>query len=224
MSPIKIAAVADVHCPRFLNEFKTALTRCTKPDLFLFAGDMVNLGKADEYITVLDTVDSQLGSGFPIVACFGNEDPLEIQDELHTLINERLTFLDQKSITLNLFGSRISIIGMSAASMEPSEPQGNTVSDIQTIFEERALNLSRLLDEASTTSDFVILLMHYSPLLESTSNEFSWWISRAVQSAPPNLIIHGHIHDATIEKVEIGATTIRNVALPVTESITELIL
>ena len=28
--------------------------------------------------------------------------------------------------------------------------------------------------------------------------------------------------DATIEKVEIGATTIRNVALPVTGSITEL--
>lgn len=222
MSPVKIAAVADVHCPRFLNEFRTALSKCTPPDLFLFAGDMVNRGKADQYTNVLDTVDSQLGSGFPIVACYGNEDPLEIQDELHAMTKDRLTFLDEKSIILNLSGSRVAVIGMSTVSMEPSEPQGNTVSDIQMIFEERTLQLSRLLDDASATSDFVVLLMHYSPLLESTSNEFSWWISKALENSPPNLIIHGHIHDATMGKVEIGTTTIRNVALPVTGSITEL--
>ena len=224
MSPVKIAAVADVHSPRFLSEFRTALSKCRPPELFLFAGDMVNRGKADQYVNVLDTVDSQLGSDFPIMACYGNEDPLEIQDELHTMTKNRLTFLDERLITLNLYGARVAVIGMSAASMEPSEPQGNTASDIQAIFEERASNLSRLLDEASSSADYSILLMHYSPLLESSSNEFSWWISRAIETAPPNLIVHGHIHNSTRNKIEIGATTIRNVALPAIGSITELSL
>ena len=224
MSPVKIAAVADVHSPRFLSEFRTALSKCRPPELFLFAGDMVNRGKADQYVNVLDTVDSQLGSDFPIMACYGNEDPLEIQDELHTMTKNRLTFLDERLITLNLYGARVAVIGMSAASMEPSEPQGNTASDIQAIFEERASNLSRLLDEASSSADYSILLMHYSPLLESSSNEFSWWISRARETAPPNLIVHGHIHPSTRNKIEIGATTIRNVALPAIGSITELSL
>lgn len=224
MSPVKIAAIADVHCPRFLNEFRTALSKCRPPDLFLFAGDMVNRGTADQYITVLDTVDSQLGSDFPIVACYGNEDPLELQDELHLLTKDRLTFLDEKSISLYLSGSRVAIVGMSAASIEPSEPQGNTVSDIQAIFEARASQLSCLLEKASSSADYSILLMHYSPLLESISNEFSWWISRAIETAPPNLIVHGHIHNSTRNKIEIGATTIRNVALPAIGSITELSL
>ncbi len=224
MVPVKIAAVADVHCPRFLNEFETALSKCRQPDLFLFAGDMVNRGQADQYVEVLDSVNSQLGSDFPIVACHGNEDPLELQDELHRLTKDRLTFLDEKSITLYLSGSRVAIIGMSAVSADPFEPQGNTVSDIQKIFEERASNLSRLLDEASSSADYVILLMHYSPLLESTSNEFSWWISKSMETAPPNLIVHGHIHNSTRNRIEIGATTIRNVALPAIGSITELSL
>ena len=203
LSPVKIAAVADVHSPRFLNEFKTALSVCERPDLFLFAGDMINRGKADEYINVLDTLESQFGSDFPIVACFGNEDPLDLRDE--------------KSLTLNLSDSRITIVGMSTVSMDLRNPQ-----TIQTIFEERARQLSQLLQDASRSSDYVILLMHFSPLLETNPAEFSWWVSRAIENFAPNLIIHGHIHNSTRNIIEIGATTIRNVALPAIGSITEL--
>ncbi len=224
MSPVRIAAVADVHSPRFLNEFKTALSECEKPDLFLFAGDMVNRGTTNEYLAVLDAVESQYGSGVPIVACYGNEDPAELQDELHSLTKDRVTFLDEESISLDLFGSRVAIIGISAASMDSSEPQEDIMSDIQTIFEDRASHLSRLLEGASSISDYVVLLMHYSPLLESTSREFSWWISKAMEPSPPNLIVHGHIHNSTRNKIEIGATTIRNVALPAIGRITELSL
>lgn len=224
MSPINIAAIADVHCPRYLSEFKTALSKSHKPDIFLFAGDMVNRGTTTEYINVLDAVESQFGSDFPIVACYGNEDPVELQDELQVLTKGRITFLDEKSITLNLSGSKVAIIGMSAASMEPSEPQGDMVSDIQSVFEERASHLSRLLEDAVMSSDYVVLLMHYCPLLESTSDEFSWWMSRALETSPPNLIVHGHIHNSTRNKIEIGTTTIRNVALPAIGSITELSL
>jgi len=224
MSPAKIAAVADVHSPKFLDEFQFALSKCTQPDLFLLAGDMINRGKVDEYTNVLDAIDSQFCSNFPILACFGNEDPLDIKEELDQITEGRLTFLDEKSITITSSGSRIAIIGISSVSADLLKVQSNTVSEIQTIFEERALLLSQLLQEASSSSDYVILMMHFSPLLEANPTEFSWWVSRAVKTAPPNLIIHGHIHNSTRNKLEIGATTIRNVALPAIGSITELIL
>jgi predicted MPP superfamily phosphohydrolase len=224
MSPIRIAAIADVHSPRFLNDFNIALSKCEKPDLFLFAGDMVNRGNAREYINVLNAVESQLSSDFPILACLGNEDPLDSRDELYHLTRGRLTFLNERSITLTLSGSRIAVVGVSAVSSEFFQTQLNPDVEMRTIFEERALQISRLLQDASSSSDYVILLMHFNPLLDDNPTEFSWWISKAVATALPNLIIHGHIHNATRIKVEIGPTTIRNVALPLLGSITELLL
>ena len=222
MSPVKIAAIADVHSPRFLNDFNIALSKCEKPDLFLFAGDMIHRENAREYIRVLDSVESHLGSDFPILACFGNEDPVDIQDALHFATRDRLTFLDGRAITLNLAGSRIAIVGISAVSAELIEVQSDTVTEMRTIFEERATQLSHLLQDASRSSDYVILLMHFNPLLEINPTKFSWWVSRAVEKAPPDLIIHGHIHNSTRKKVEIDATIIMNVALPAIGSITEL--
>ena len=71
-------AVADVHCPRYLSEFKQSLEQLSAPDVFFFAGDMINRGRASEYVTVLDTIESTLGTGFPIIACFGNEEYNEV--------------------------------------------------------------------------------------------------------------------------------------------------
>lgn len=216
MNPIKVAAVADVHSPRFLNEFKTALRRCEKPDLFLLAGDMINRGKVDEYPKVLDVLDVQLGTDFPVVACFGNEEPIACRDELHLITQDRVTFLDENAISFNISGFTIDIIGISATS-EPT----NAVAEMRTSFEERSHRLSTLLQEASNNADYVILLMHFSPLSETNLSEFSWWVSRAIEMNPPNHIIHGHVHDSARNAVKLRSTVIRNVALPAFSSITE---
>lgn len=222
MSRIKIAAIGDVHSPRFLTDFTAALSKCKAPDLFLFAGDMISRGKTEEYINILDTVDSQLGSGFPIFSCFGNEDSVDMKDELLLITKDRLTFLDEKSVSLSFGGSQIAIVGISAITAELVEAQSKDVAEIQAIFEERAFRLSNLLEEASNSSNYVILLMHFSPLLENSLSQFSWWISRAVEKAPPTVIIHGHIHDSARNEMKIGLTTIRNVALPATHLVTEM--
>ena len=50
-------AVGDVHCPRYLPEFIQSLEQFSAPEVFLFAGDMINRGKAEEYVTVLDVIE-----------------------------------------------------------------------------------------------------------------------------------------------------------------------
>jgi Icc-related predicted phosphoesterase len=218
---MRIAATADVHSPRYLNEFKSALLSCKKPDLFLFAGDMINRGKSDEYLNVLDAIDSLLGPDIPILACFGNEEPVACRDELHQITEDRVTFLDEEVLSINQNGSQLSIIGMSTVISEPPQVRANMLTEIRSIFDERVIVLSKLLQEASCSAGIVILLMHFSPMLENGAIEYSWWISEAIETYPPNFIIHGHIHNSKVNEIEIGTTSIRNVALPAIGSITE---
>ncbi len=222
MTPVRIAAIADVHSPRYLHDFQVALMNCELPDLLLFAGDMINRGKVDEYINIIEAVESQLGRDIPLLACFGNEEPLECQNEIQNTTKGFITFLDEKSRTLKISGSTITVIGVSGATIESSRSDAEALKELQTTFEKRTLRLSHLLQKASKSSDYVILLMHFSPLLENDPNRFSWWVERAVEIYPPSLIIHGHIHDCIQHEVRIGSTVIRNVALPATGRVTEL--
>ncbi|MFX1559681.1 MAG: metallophosphoesterase [Promethearchaeota archaeon] len=222
MSSVKIAAVSDVHSPRFLNEFKVALQKCEPPDVFLFAGDMINRGKVDEYALVLDLLDSHLGSDFPVIACFGNEEPVTCREDLHLMTEDRVTFLDEKFVTLDISGSRIAIAGISTVYEPTNEYLSESVTEIRVNFEERSKRLSFLLHDASKRADSVALLMHFSPLSATNSSEFSWWVSRAIEENPPSHIIHGHVHDSTRNDMKLGSIVIRNVALPATGSITEM--
>lgn len=216
---VRIAAVADIHSPRYLPEFQNVLSRCERPDLFLLAGDIVNRGVLQEYPKVLDLIHTRFGSDLPIVACLGNEDPIYNIDDLLSVTEDRVTIVDDQVYSFSHSQSTIAIVGIS-----PVVAGHATVNDFQVLFEERSKKISGLLHEAARSADTLILLMHFSPLSENNLLEFSWWISQAVEESPPNLIIHGHVHDSIQNKMKIGTTTIRNVALPATSSITELVL
>lgn len=217
---MRIAAVADVHSPRFLNEFTSSLTQCRKPDLFLFAGDIVNRGKADEYLRVVDAIDRIHGE-VPIIACFGNEEYLESRVEIISQIRNRVAFLDETAIRVSITGSTIGVVGSSVI-LDQSIEQ----SRIRNFFENRADRISQLLQDVAKNTEHTILLLHYSPFVKNhdETHSFSWWVSKAVETKKPSLIVHGHIHDSTNPKVVIETTPVYNVALPAVGSITELTL
>lgn len=222
---MRIAAVADVHSPRFLKEFTRSLKLCGKPDLFLLAGDIVNRGAANEYPRVLDAIDQILGK-IPVVACFGNEEYHETRNEIMSLAEKRVTFLDESSTFLILSNTKIGIVGASVLLEQTrSTLQGNNDQhyEIKNAFEKRALRVSQLLQKLANTVDYTILLLHYSPLSEESAT-YSWWISKALEKVKPSLIVHGHVHASTNHKVVIGTTSVYNVALPAVGRITELSL
>ena len=218
---VRIAAIADIHSPRYHREFKEVLSRCKKPDLFLLAGDMVNFGKIEEYRNVSEAIIHRFGNELPIVACFGNEERGVTPYDMMEIVGERITFLDGDSLTLDHNDRKIGILGVPV--MDPvKSPKDKSLEDI---FEEKIRHMGYHLGKLKESCDKVILLLHYSPLSsEAFPEAFSWWISEALETVSPNLIIHGHVHDAKTKKVEIEATTILNVALPVTGSVTELSL
>jgi len=215
---MRIAAVGDIHYPRFFPTFEKSLRQIEKPDVFLLAGDIVNRGKADGYLVVAKIIDSIHGP-VPIVACFGNEDN-ELYDERHIieLVGDRITFLDDATVSLSIGGFTLGIVGVSIINEKVK-----AIEAIRAIFEARARRISEILKELTDASDYTIVLTHYSPFVE-TKSIFSWWFEKATRDARPSLIVHGHIHDSIKNRVVVESTPVYNVALPAIGSITEIVL
>ena len=227
---VKILAVADVHSPRYLDEFAKALAQHEQPDVFLLAGDMINRGNAEEYTNVLDTIEKVLGTDFPIFGCFGNEEYSEVRKEIISIVGDRMIFLDEKSTILETNGLKVGIVGTQGSLDKATSWQRRNIPSVKGVFKRRAKRAASLLKKMNDKVDHRILLMHYSPCLETCEGEdtkaFSWLGSRkfyrVVVEHQPDLVIHGHVHNATRHEVTIGTAIVRNVSLPAVGSITEL--
>jgi Icc-related predicted phosphoesterase len=225
---VRVAAVADVHSPKYLEEFRNSLSRVETPDVLLLAGDMVNFGRAAEYQNIINTIDSILGAEVPVVACFGNEEFIESRNNILELTQTRISFLDGESIIIKNGELEIGIVGAPAPTDVIDASKGLNRQDIRGIFETRARLLSSLVKDVASKADQTVLLMHYSPLSERPNDknvsEYSGWISKIIKEVQPNLVIHGHIHGSKMLRTSIGRTRIFNVAFPATNTVTEIVL
>jgi Icc-related predicted phosphoesterase len=227
---VRILATADVHSPRFLDEFKGSLSSHEPPDVFLFAGDMINRGSAPEYETILDIIEATLGDSFPIIGCFGNEEYSEVRKEIVSIAGDRMLFLDEKSTVVESNGLKIGIVGTQGSLDKATSWQRRNIPSVKGVFERRARRAESLLKKMDKKVDRRILLMHYSPCLETCEGEddkaFSWLGSRKfykiVVKQQPDLVVHGHVHNSIRHEAMIGNTVVRNVSLPAVGSIAEL--
>ncbi len=227
---MRILAVSDVHSPRFFAQFVGSLENCAAPDLFLMAGDMVNRGTVSEFPRVLDAIDDTLGRGFPIVSCFGNEEYSEVRDPILSQVGERVIFLDEKAQNFEIGGLTVGIAGTQGSLDRPTEWQRRNLPNIKGVFERRAHRAASLLKKMSGKVDRRILLMHYSPCIETCVGEnertFAWLGSRkfyaVVKKEQPDLVIHGHVHNSVVHEFRVDSTVVRNVSFPSVKCVTEL--
>ena len=230
MEKVRILATADVHSPRFLDEFKGSLSSQEPPDVFLFAGDMINRGSAAEYGIILDLLEKTLGGSFPIIGCFGNEEYNEVREDIVSLVGDRMLFLDEKSTIVESNGLKIGIVGTQGSLDKATSWQRRNIPSVKGVFERRARRAESLLKKMDKRVDRRILLMHYSPCLETCEGEddkaFSWLGSRKfykiVLKQQPDLVIHGHVHNSIRHEAMLGDTVVRNVSLPAVGSIAAL--
>jgi Icc-related predicted phosphoesterase len=227
---MKIVAVADVHCPRYVEEFIAGLEQVDKPHLFLMAGDMVNRGMYDQYPIILEHIKEKLGDGFPIYSCFGNEEYSEVRKEILSLVGQKIKFLDEKLEILDIAGLKVGIVGTQGSLDKPTSWQKRNIPSVKRVFEQRAERAALLLRKMEGKVDRRILLMHYSPCLETCEGEstrsFAWLGSRkffsVIKSEQPDLVIHGHVHNSTNHETMIGNSRVRNVSIPAVGSLTQL--
>ncbi len=224
---VTVGAIADVHSPKFLEDFKRVLRNSPDVDLMLLAGDMIYKGRVDEYHNVINVIKERYGN-CKIVACFGNE---EYEDRIEEIRRryDNVTWLNDETLTLEVNNLKIGIVGTKGSLDRPTTWQRRNIPHIDKIYEERLKKISDLLSELKAKNlDFIILLSHYSVTFKTLIGEPRWaWpelgsskFEGIIKRLKPNLAIHGHAHNSKVHTTSINGTQIYNVSFPATRKLT----
>jgi len=224
---MEIAAIADVHSPKYISEYEESLknAKLDKIELMLFAGDMIYRGKWVEFRRVLNVTRRYFRGR--IVACFGNE---EYEDIIVYLVKgfPEVIWLNDEVLTLNYGGKTLFIVGTKGVLDRPTKWQRTHIPRICEIYSERLKKISNLLKEGKRRGYTVILLTHYAPTFKTLVGEprFAWpemgseRMEKIVLEVKPDIIVHGHAHNSNKTFIQLGETRVYNVALPATHKIT----
>jgi Icc-related predicted phosphoesterase len=225
---IRIAAVGDIHAPKFLSEFERSLTAIdpTGIELFLFAGDLILKGNFNNINYVLDSIE-QNGLNCPVLACFGNEEYSEIRDRVRELAGKRIRFLDDESVELRIRDVRVGIVGSQGSLESPTPWQARNVPNIKTTYSKRISKIAELL--AGLETDIRILLVHYPPtfkILEGEPKAFYRYIGcrrceRIVSKRIVDAVICAHSHMGSALAF-VNEVPVHNVSLPAVHKISEI--
>ena len=217
-----IAASSDIHSPKFFDVFLRSVDSLqVHPDLFLLVGDVIDKGKIEEYEKVSNVFFGRIKC--PIVACFGNEEYMELRDEIKKRVNE-IKFLDDESIILEINGTSVGIVGSSGSLDRPTRWQRKNIPNIQEIYENRVKKVDELLSQLE--ADFRILMVHYAPTYKILEGENPIIypelgckkFEKVILERKPDLVITGHSHKGKKE-VWLDTIPIINVALPLRNEI-----
>jgi len=221
-----LAATADIHAPKNLGVFREALTRLLeergKPDLMLLVGDIVEKNNCPQVGAVLEVLDEQ-GLSCPIVACFGNEEYEESKEEY--LAFERIRWLDDESMTLELSGLKVGILGSRGSLDRPTWWQRTHIKGIWATYRRRVKLIDGIL--ARLKADVVVVMTHYAPTYKTLEGERERiWpelgcraFEGVMERRAPHLWLHGHAHNAKVLEVKVADTLVVNVSLPARGSI-----
>ena len=94
---IYVGCVGDVHSPKNLPEFASAMKKFKDKsfDLFILAGDSIHKGFLKGFNLVVDVLNEYISC--PIIACFGNEDYIQLEKELKQQEREEKDAENEKS-------------------------------------------------------------------------------------------------------------------------------
>lgn len=222
-----VGAIADVHSPKYLEDFKRVLNNSPDVDLMLFAGDMIYKGRVEEYENVLNAIKGRYDD-CKIVACFGNE---EYDDRIEQIIESYsdVTWLNDEYIMVNVKGLELGIFGTRGCLDRPTAWQRKNVPNITQVYEQRLKRIDEALaSQALKKVSYVVLLSHYSTTFETLVGEPRWaWpemgssrLEEVVKRYSPHLVIHGHAHNSKVHAVTINKTRVYNVSFPATRKLT----
>ena len=226
-SAVKIAAVADIHSPRYLQLYLQALRRIhDKPDVLIWVGDIVDKNNVEATTPVYEATRKHLEE-CPIIAVFGNEEYRGFEEKYIEKTPGVLWINDEiRILTVNEI--RIGFIGTRGALDKPTPWQQKNMPWLLNYYKELPQRIIDLARNARNDVDKLVLISHYGvtrrnlrgenprvwPYLASTGME------KIIKTELFDLVIHGHAHKASIERIDLYGTPVYNVSLPGRKKIT----
>lgn len=212
---MRVAAVADIHSPKYLNIFKDALAKLGECDLFLIAGDLVLKNDYGQLPAVADAV-REVYDG-QVLACFGNEEYEQDQEKYKEF--RGLEWIDGAA-TIEVCGLKVGVVGSRGSLDRPTFWQRTHIKEIRQIYRQRVDAVDRAL--AELRADVKVVMTHYAPTYATLKGEReSTWPELAckrfediIRRRQPEVWFHGHGHRGTELETIMGRTLVLNVSLP----------
>ncbi len=220
-----VAAVSDVHSPRYLPEFSRALNELAeKPGIFVMAGDMIDKGRILFLEPILSRIKRALGD-LPLVAVFGNEEYQDIRGMLRSRYSD-ITWLEDEATYIDCNGVRVAIVGTMGSLQRPTRWQARNLPGIAETYKRRPRLILSLIREAKKRADKTVLVSHYALSRATIEGEpvtnWPWLYSprmeTVIKEAKPDIAIHGHAHKGKPFSV-LDGVPIYNVAFPLNKKI-----
>jgi Icc-related predicted phosphoesterase len=217
-----IAATADVHSPRYFEDFVKAIDGLkVKPDLMFLAGDMIERGSVEEYERIYNVFFGKITC--PIIACFGNNEYQDLREQIKQKYKE-IKFLDDEACVVQVGQVAVGVVGTTGSLDEPTRWQKANIPNIENIYRSRVALVDNLLQRMKT--DFSILMIHYAPtykILQGENPNFyknmgSMMYEPVLINRKPNLVITAHSHKGS-KSAWVDTVPIFNVALPLNKQI-----
>ncbi len=217
---MRIAAIGDIHCRvdsrgrvvRFLQGVED------QADVLLMAGDLTNLGLAEEMEVLLEELDE---IDLPKVAVMGNHDHESDQVELlmHMLRSAQVHVLDGDVWSLegvDFVGTKGFFGGFGRQRLQPFGERLLKTFIHQSISE--VVRLEGALEQLEHERRVAIL--HYAPITDTLKGEhpeiypflgFSL-LADALDRHGVDVIVHGHAHHGSPDGVTPGGIPVHNVS------------
>ncbi len=228
MPSVKVYAVGDVHGNRYFNLFLASLKSLinSRPDLIVFAGDMVDEGNTKELRMIVDSVRSRFRD-VPIVAVFGNEEFHEVEEKF---INEypEVLWLNDSLAMIYVNDLKVSIIGSRGVLEKLTYWQRKNRPVLERVYRERPAIIRKLLIDVKKVADVTIYVSHYAPTFATVKGEpekvLPFMGSRSLEDvlkdAKPDVAIHAHAHNSRVLEAVLDGVRVCNVSLPARKGIT----
>ncbi len=226
---VKIACMGDIHSPIYIPEIsKHVKTTCEgNIKLFLLAGDIVERGRYLEANIVKKAFKPCLDNGVKIISVFGNDDFIQVQENIKRILNE-FFWLEDESIQIELGDVLLNIFGTTGCIDELTSWQKKNLPWLKDVFEERISKLEEFLRRPKRPNETRILLTHYPPTYKTLVGEprFAWSqmgcrkMEQAIlKHGSLDYVIHAHAHKSVRLEDKIGNTLVVNVSFPARKTI-----
>lgn len=218
---LEILATADVHSPRYLKEYMSALKEVSgTPDLILWVGDMVDKNRVHALKQVLAATMRE----FPetsVYAVFGNEEYHEYEDQYVALYGN-VRWIRDEYVVFDKRGSRCAIVGSRGALDRLTAWQRKHKPGLAEYYSELPRKIERLCALAKRSAGSVIVATHYAFTQRTLVGEpRSIWpelgclaLEKSLLRARPEIAVHAHAHRSSLTRARLDGIKVFNVSFP----------
>ncbi|RLG52878.1 MAG: metallophosphoesterase [Thermoproteota archaeon] len=215
-----LAAVGDIHAPKYLSMFEEAVSRLgEKPDMLALLGDLIYRGQYQWLKRVVEVAET---IGCPMIAVPGNEEFSERR--FSSEMADHAIVLNDTLVTVRAHGIELCIVGTKGSLDKPTSWQARNIPGIAERYRRRATLVCEL--AKASRAQVKVLLSHYAPTYRTMRGEppsiypqlGSRMLENCLKAGVFDAAIHAHVHRGK-PSAQVGSCPVYNVSLPCTREV-----